>query len=57
MTFIRHGATIYTETNRLSDKANYPPINEAGKNEMEAIARWIKKRGLMVDKIDIISVH
>ena len=51
MTFIRHGATIYTETNRLSDKANYPPINEAGKNEMEAIARWIKKRGLMVDKI------
>ena len=51
ITFIRHGATIYTEADRLSDKDNYPPINEAGKEEMEAVSQWIKKRGLMVDKI------
>ncbi len=51
ITFIRHGATIYTEADRLSDKDNYPPLNEAGKEEMNMIAQWIKKRGLMVDKI------
>ena len=51
VTFIRHGATIYTEADRLSDKDNYPPLNETGKEEMEAVSQWIKKRGLMVDKI------
>ena len=51
ITFIRHGATIYTEANRVSDKSDYPPINEAGKEEMTAISQWIKKRGIMADKI------
>ena len=51
ITFIRHGATIYTEADRLSDQDNYPPLNETGKEEMETISQWIKKRGLMVDKI------
>ncbi len=51
ITYIRHGATIYTEADRLCDKADYPPINETGKREMESISQWIKKRGLMIDKI------
>ncbi len=51
ITFLRHGATIYTEADRLSDKDNYPPLNETGKEEMEAISQWIKKRGIMADKI------
>ena len=51
ITFIRHGATIYTEADRLSDKDNYPPLNETGKEEIEALSLWIKKRGIMVDKI------
>ena len=51
ITFIRHGATIYTEADRLSDKSDYPPINETGKEEINAISQWIKKRGIMVDKI------
>ena len=51
ITFIRHGATIYTEADRLSDKDNYPPLNETGKEEIEKVSQWIKKRGLMVDKI------
>ena len=51
ITFIRHGATIYTEADRLSDNNNYPPLNETGKEEMETVSLWIKKRGLMVDKI------
>ena len=51
ITFIRHGATIYTEADRLCDKVNYPPINEVGKDEMEEIAKWVKNQGLMFDKI------
>ena len=51
ITFIRHGATIYTEADRLNDKADYPPINEAGKEEMNLVSQWIKRRGIMVDKI------
>ena len=51
ITFIRHGATIYTESDRLSDKDDYPPLNEAGKEEMTSISNWIKKRGIMADRI------
>lgn len=51
ITFIRHGATIYTESDRLSDKDNYPPLNETGKEEIETISQWIKRRGIMADKI------
>ena len=38
----------YNEKNWVSDKDNYPPINEAGKEEMEAVSQWIKKRGLIL---------
>lgn len=51
ITFIRHGATIYTEENRLSDDKKYPPLNENGREEMKNTALWIKNRGLKVDKI------
>ena len=51
ITFIRHGATIYTDTDRLCDKVNYPPITEVGKDEMTAISQWVKSQGLMFDKI------
>ena len=49
--FIRHGATIYTEENRLCDKIDYPPLNEVGKAEMTDTAQWIKSQGVMFDKI------
>lgn len=51
ITFIRHGATINTEENRLLDDENYPAINATGKSEMEDIAEWIKEKGLKTDKI------
>lgn len=51
ITFIRHGATINTEENRLFDDETYPAINVNGKIEMENISNWIKKKGLKVDKI------
>lgn len=51
ITFIAHGATIYTEENRICDKETHPPLNEVGQNEAEKIARWIVKRSPNIDKI------
>ena len=51
ITFIRHGATINTEENRLFDDENYPALNAAGKYEMEKIANWVNNKGLKIDKI------
>lgn len=51
ITFISHGATIHSEENRISDKENYPPINEAGEEEIEKICEWLKKRAIKTDKI------
>lgn len=51
ITFIAHGSTIHSEENRISDKDNYPPISEAGEEEIEKICEWLKKRGIKNDKI------
>lgn len=51
ITFISHGATIYSEENRLSDNANYPPLNESGEEEIAKICEWLKKRAIKNDKI------
>lgn len=51
ITFIAHGATIYTEENRICDKESHPPLNEIGQQEAEAIAKWIVLRSPQVDKI------
>jgi len=51
ITFIRHGSTIYSDENRLSDNLNYPPLSELGKVEAARIAEWVEKRSPKVDKI------
>lgn len=51
ITFISHGATVYSEENRISDNENYPPINESGQEEIEKICEWLKKRGIKNDRI------
>lgn len=51
ITFIAHGATIYSEENIISKDDNYPPINEAGVEEIEKICEWLKKRAIKNDKI------
>lgn len=51
ITFIRHGSTVYTDSDILNDDINYPPLNELGRIEMERISKWIQSRGLKVDKI------
>ena len=49
--FIRHGSTIYNEENRLFDNEEYPPLNEAGKYEMESITDWLKNTTPKIDCI------
>ncbi|MFH0702578.1 MAG: histidine phosphatase family protein [bacterium] len=49
--FICHGATIYTNQNRLYDIDDYPPINEEGKGEIEKIANWLKFSNPNIDMI------
>lgn len=51
ITFIAHGATVYSEENRLSDNGSYPPLSEAGQQEIETICAWLKRRGIKNDKI------
>lgn len=51
ITFISHGSTVHSEENRLSDTDNYPPINDAGEEEIEKICEWLKKREIKNDAI------
>lgn len=51
ITFIAHGATIYSEESRFSNCENYPPLNEAGYEEMDKICTFLKKRSVKNDKI------
>lgn len=51
ITFIAHGATIYTDENRFSDVENYPPLSEAGVEEIEKICQFLKVRRIKNDKI------
>src|SRR5574344_586235 len=51
ITFISHGATLYSDENRISDGEKYPPINELGIEEIDNICLWLKKRGIKNDVI------
>lgn len=51
ITFICHGSTIYSDEFRFSDNESYPPLNEAGQEEIEKICEFLKKRGVKNDVI------
>jgi broad specificity phosphatase PhoE len=51
ITFICHGATIYSEEGRFSDALNYPPLSELGVEEVETISKYLKARGVKNDAI------
>lgn len=51
ITFICNGATIYSEDDRFTDSETYPPLNDAGQEEIERICDFLKKRGIKNDKI------
>lgn len=51
ITFICHGSTIYSDEFRFSDNEVYPPLNEAGQEEIEKVCEFLKKRGVKNDVI------
>lgn len=51
ITFICHGATIYSEEGRFSDAQNYPPLSDSGIDEMKNIIEYLKNRGVKNDSI------
>lgn len=51
ITFICNGATIFSEDDRFTDLENYPPLNDAGQEEIEKICEFLKRRGIKNDKI------
>ena len=51
ITFISHGATIYSENSRFSDIENYPPLSELGHYEVDRICEFLKRRGAKSDII------
>ncbi|MBQ8168086.1 histidine phosphatase family protein [bacterium] len=51
ITFICHGATIYTEEHRFSDVENYPQLSEYGQEEVERVCEFLKRRGVKNDVI------
>ena len=51
ITFVCHGATIYSENNRFSDVENYPPLSDFGHEEVERVCEFLKRRGAKTDVI------
>lgn len=51
ITFICNGSTIYSDDDRFTDSEDYPPLNEAGQQEIEKICDFLRKRGIKNDKI------
>lgn len=51
ITFICHGATIYSEEGRISNAENYPPLSELGVEEVEAISKYLRVRAVKNDVI------
>lgn len=51
VTFICNGATIYSEDARFTDSENYPPLNDAGQEEIQKICDFLEARGIKNDRI------
>ena len=51
ITFISHGATIYSDENRFSDNLKYPPLSDAGQYEVDKITEYMRLHGIKNDKI------
>lgn len=43
ITFICNGATILSEDDRFTDSETYPPLSDAGVDEIEKICEFLKK--------------
>lgn len=51
ITFISHGATVYSLDGIINNTLKYPKLNEIGEGEIEKVCEYLKKRGVSYDKI------
>ena len=51
ITFIAHGATVYTLDGIINDTLKYPKLNEFGEEEIDKVCEYLEKRGVAYDKI------
>lgn len=51
ITFISHGATVYSLDGIINDTLNYPKLNEFGEEEIEKVCEYLEKRAVAYDKI------
>ena len=51
ITFIAHGATVYSMDGIVNDTLKYPKLNEFGEEEIEKVCEYLEKRGVAYDKI------
>ena len=51
ITFVSHGATIYSEEGRLCDTENYPPLSELGVEESNNVVKYLRSRAVKNDVI------
>ena len=51
ITFITHGATVYSLDGIINDTLKYPKLNEIGEEEIDKVCDYLKKREVSYDKI------
>ena len=51
ITFITHGATVYSQDGIINDTLKYPKLNDFGEEEIEKVCEYLEKRGVSYDKI------
>ena len=51
ITFITHGATVYSMDGIINDTLKSPKLNEHGEEEIEKVCEYLKQRGVAYDKI------
>lgn len=51
ITFISHGATVYSLDGIINDTLKYPKLNEFGEEETEKVCEYLEKRAVAYDKI------
>lgn len=51
ITFVSHGATIYTLEGIIGNDLKYPKLNDCGENEIKKVCEYLKDRGVAYDNI------
>ena len=51
ITFISHGATIYSKEGIMGCDLKYPKLNDFGEDELDRVCEYLKQRGVAYDNI------